>query len=327
MAPNSVKALAANVKDSSLHQHEETANRRAVLCRGARPLPAILLAIVGLSTVASDLMGQAVKPDEPRTGPRSANEQLRSTEGPIFRAGALEGVGVQTSDGKDAGKIQDLIFDLDTGRVALVALSGQVAGNGPASVVVPAGALRDLNGKNELLRLSSEQVQTAPHPPKAKRDITREWTATALRHFGFTPYWDSEKRDVSAQDVFLPVSRLRGTVVTDQDGKEIGRIADFAITMRGDIAYAGVAMSGDGEQLHPIPLSAFIVPAANAAWQLNLARDIIGNTATFPAAEWPNTLDRGWLEYVHVRYGRSVFDGVNRTPRPNEVRVEKSESR
>ncbi|HVU90256.1 MAG TPA: PRC-barrel domain-containing protein [Pirellulales bacterium] len=327
MAPNFVKALASNVKNGSLNANAEMANRRAVAFRGAHAVAAILLALGAWSSLSCSLVAQAIKPEERRTGPRPANEQVRSTEGPIFRASALEKAGVETKDGKDAGKIQDLILDLDTGRVALLVLDGQVADGGSASVVVPMSALGDINGNKESLRLSSEQVQTAPHPPKDKGDITREWTAVALQHFGVTPYWNSEKLDVGSKDVLMPVSRLRGGVVTGKDGKEIGRIADFAVTMRGDIAYAGVAMEGNDQRLHPIPLSAFVVPAGNAAWQLSLARDIVANTPTFAAADWPKTLDRGWLEYVHVRYGRSVFDGVNRTAHPNQARAEKSEVR
>ena len=104
-----------------------------------------------------------------------------------------------------------------------------------------------------------------------------------------------------------------------------GRINDFAITSRGDIAYAGLAKGDNTQRLHPVPVSAFIVPAGNAEWKLNLPQDIVDNTPTFAVASWPKTLDRGWLEYVHVHYGRSVFDGVN-PPRANDARLRNNQS-
>ena len=69
--------------------------------------------------------------------------------------------------------------------------------------------------------------------------------------------------------------------VVDDDGKPLGRINDFAITSRGDIAYAGLAKGDDAQRLHPVPVSAFIVPAGNAEWKLDLPQDIVDNTPTF----------------------------------------------
>ena len=290
---------------------------------------ATLLALAGCCVL---VVPSWLRPLSPRKGAEELSpptSKCASTEGPIFRVAALEGLAIQTKDGKDAGKIQDLILDLDTGRVALVVLDGQVAGDGSANVVCRSVAGRELDGKSEMIRLSSEQVQTAPHPPKSKGEITREWTGMALAHFGITAYWNTEKLDVevSPRDVLPTASSLRKVVVTDQEGKELGRIVDFAVTARGDIAYAGLAMNGDDQKLHPVPLSAFVAPVGNAQWQLKIPRDIVGKTPTFAVSNWPKTLDRGWLEYVHVRYGRSVFDGVNRSPHPNQAKAANDEAR
>jgi hypothetical protein len=35
------------------------------------------------------------------------------------------------------------------------------------------------------------------------------------------------------------------------------------------------------------------------------ALEVLENTRPFPARQWPEKIDRGWVEYVHVRYGRS----------------------
>lgn len=324
MPPLNIKSLASNVKEGSLSTNAAIASRRETICSNVT-VRVILFALAALSFLSGSLVAQAVKPEERSRGPRFANEQVRSTEGAIFRAGALEGAAVQTKDGNDAGKIHDLILDLDTGRVALLVLGGQEVGTGSTTVVAPMSALRELDGKGEMIRLSSEQIHTAPHPPKSNGEITREWTGVALDHFGIAPYWNSEKLDVeiSPRDVLPRASSMHNVVVTDQDGKELGRIVDFAVTARGDIAYAGLAMNGDDQKLHPVPLSAFVVPVGNSQWQLRIPRDIVANTPTFAVSNWPKSLDRGWLEYVHVRYGRSVFDGVNRSLQPNQAKATK----
>ena len=117
------------------------------------------LVVAGINAAS---YGQEVKPEERNARAKPSNEQVRSTEGPIYRAGALEGIGVRTSDNKDAGKIEDMVLDLDTGRVTFVLLGGQVTSDGATSVVVPMSLLGNLGEKSETLRLSSEQVQTAP---------------------------------------------------------------------------------------------------------------------------------------------------------------------
>ena len=149
--------------------------------------------------------------------------------------------------------------------------------------------------------------------------MTRAWAGVVLSHFNLAPYWKTEKDQVNDRDLLVRASSLRNVAVVDDDGKPLGRINDFAITSRGDIAYAGLAQGDKADRLHPVPASAFIVPAGNSEWKLNLPQDIVNKTPTFTVASWPKTLDRGWLEYVHVRYGRSVFDGVNRTARPNQA--------
>jgi hypothetical protein len=281
------------------------------------------LSLTTIGVLPATTFGQAVEPAARKASAQPSNEQIRSTEGPIFRIGAVTGSKLASNDFKGSAKIQDVIMDLDTGHVPFVVLAVEDADGAAAPLVVPTSAIRDFGTREQSLRLTAEELRQSPKVPKAASELTRAWATSVLGHFKTEPYWKADNDRVSDRDVLVRASQLHDVVVLADDGKPLGRIQDFAMTSRGDIAYAGLSRHDKTDQLHPIPLSAFIAPVGNAEWRLNLPPDIVENTPKFAAASWPTTLDRGWLEYVHVRYGRSVFDGVNRTAQPNQAPPQK----
>ena len=101
-------------------------------------------------------------------------------------------------------------------------------------------------------------------------------------------------------------------LVGDSHGVKVGVISDLAIVeSSGLLAYTALAerVAAAGK-FHAVPLSAYLAKPGERAWQLDLPAESVGQTKTFSADHWPSTMDRGWLEYVHVNYGRSTFDGV-----------------
>jgi len=274
------------------------------------------VAITASVTTAS--RAQVLREDRTASATQPANEQVRSTEGAIARASSL--MDQQVSDGKFTGRIQQLLLDLDGGRVALVVVATDAtAGDESKRMVLPAELFGNLvNGE---IKLSPEQLQATTQLPEQPQDLTRAWAEGIYTRFGLTPYWKHSDAKFRNEDVFVSTERLHDTPVVDRAGKKIAQVQDLAITSRGAIAYAGLAKLGDAERLYPVPLSAFVVLSDDATWRLDLPSDIVENTPTFAADKWPKSLDRGWLEYVHVRYGRSVFDGVNRSARPTQGRA------
>jgi sporulation protein YlmC with PRC-barrel domain len=118
-------------------------------------------------------------------------------------------------------------------------------------------------------------------------------------------------------------SQIRGTPILSKDGTPIGELRDMAIAINsGVIAYTALATNDTADELRPAPLSALVVHPQQKAWLLELPADVVRETKAFSAKSWPNTIDRGWLEYVHVRYGGSALDGV-RTETAQEGRQER----
>jgi sporulation protein YlmC with PRC-barrel domain len=124
-------------------------------------------------------------------------------------------------------------------------------------------------------------------------------------------------REWTPQDeayAFASLKSLKEMPVTNAAGEDVGKIVDFAIARdTGLIAYAALACSclpDTADKLYPIPLSALVVKPEAKAWILELPLDVLAGTPTFQVNEWPEKIERAWVEYVHVRYGRSPFGGV-----------------
>jgi len=156
--------------------------------------------------------------------------------------------------------------------------------------------------------VTPEKLRQAPtFDEEPGQPLTRAAGAKVFAHFEQPVPWKKEKAD---RPLAL-VSQLRELPIANAAGKRLGRIDDFALLLdKGLVGYAAVTMDEDAAQLFPVPLSAFVVTPEVEHWVLELPKDILAQTPRFNANAWPDKIDRGWVEYVHVRYGRSPFAGV-----------------
>ncbi|QDU94274.1 PRC-barrel domain-containing protein [Lignipirellula cremea] len=121
----------------------------------------------------------------------------------------------------------------------------------------------------------------------------------------------SDWSEAADQYQFALLTNLQGKVIVDADGKPVGEVVDLALLERdGRIAYAGARFEDKRDHLHAIPLSAFVASPGSETWRLEVDEKVIENTPTFAPEDWPTQIDRAWVEYVHVRYGKPLFGGA-----------------
>jgi sporulation protein YlmC with PRC-barrel domain len=231
--------------------------------------------------------------------------------GTIQRAGNLVGCEAVDQAGNGIGRVIDWALDLETGKLALVMIEPSQA-DGLQLIALPARGV-SLGVMTLKANVPDSKIEKSP---RIKLDgepakLTRAWGAKVYQHFGGDPLWkEGEPMDRS----LTLASTLMGTPVTNTAGMEVGRIEDLALVLdQGVVGYLAVTMSGDDKgKLYPIPLSAFVVEPQTKKWILELPADILAGSPSFDANQWPDRIDRGWVEYVHVRYGRSPFAGVRK---------------
>jgi sporulation protein YlmC with PRC-barrel domain len=119
----------------------------------------------------------------------------------VLAASTLAGDKVRNSAGEDLGKVDEIMIDLHSGRVAYAVLSfGGMLGMGNKLFAVPWNALRiDQDEKCFVLDVDKRTLETAPGFDKDNwpdmADTT--WATGVFSHYGATPYWEEypeEKR-------------------------------------------------------------------------------------------------------------------------------------
>ena len=112
----------------------------------------------------------------------------------ILAASTLDGDKVTNSADEDLGKVNSIMIDIPSGRIAYAVLSfGGVLGIGNKLFAVPWDALRvDEDEKCLILDVDKRSLETAPGFDKDNwPDMANPaWGASIFKHYGVTPYWE-----------------------------------------------------------------------------------------------------------------------------------------
>ena len=112
----------------------------------------------------------------------------------VLAASTLAGDSVRNSAGEDLGKVDEIMIDIPSGRVAYAVLSfGGVLRMGNKLFAVPWSALKvDEDEKCFILNVDKTKLENAPGFDKDNwpdmADTT--WGSEVFRYYGATPYWE-----------------------------------------------------------------------------------------------------------------------------------------
>jgi sporulation protein YlmC with PRC-barrel domain len=134
--------------------------------------------------------GAAILPDD---------ENDASGPGPeVMDAATLNGDSVVNAAGDDLGKIEAIMLDVTSGRIAYAVLSfGGIFGIGTKLFAIPWSALvLDPTEKRFVLDVSKDRLESAPgfdkdHWPSM---ADQKWATEIHEYYSVTPYWDDEVR-------------------------------------------------------------------------------------------------------------------------------------
>ena len=181
-------AIAGSVRDSTPFTHND-------LCD-----PDVML--IANATTKVDSEGyQRASPD--REVPMQADKIKQTDSSRKFRsvlaASTLEGDAVRNSAGEDLGKVDDIMIDIPTGRVAYAVLSfGGFLRMGNKLFAVPWSALTvDEDEKCFILDVDKGTLETAPGFDKDNWPDMADsrWATEVYRHYGARPYWEDYREE------------------------------------------------------------------------------------------------------------------------------------
>ena len=112
----------------------------------------------------------------------------------VLTASALKGDKVVNQQGEDLGKIEEIMIDLDHGRIAYAVLSfGGFLGMGDKLFAIPWQAFAvDTVQKRLVLNADKELLKKAPGFDKDNWPNMADpaWGTKLYGYFGYMPYWD-----------------------------------------------------------------------------------------------------------------------------------------
>ena len=119
--------------------------------------------------------------------------QVERTLGVVLSGSSLKGDRVVNYKGEDEGKIEEIMIDLDRGRVAYAVLSfGGVFGMGDKLFAIPWQAFSvDTTKKQFVLNADKELLEKAPGFDKNNWPDMADLSlgSTLYGYYGYKPYW------------------------------------------------------------------------------------------------------------------------------------------
>jgi sporulation protein YlmC with PRC-barrel domain len=149
--------------------------------------PSTAILVIWTLLLMAEALAQGVSAPAPRTSPSMQDAVL-------LRSKTLFEYRVKSPHGEDLGKIEEVMIDMEIGRVAYAVLSfGGLLGLGSKWVPVPwdAVALRP-DEKVLLLKIEKEKIEKAPNFEAATLPelANRQWGAVIHTYYGYPPYWE-----------------------------------------------------------------------------------------------------------------------------------------
>jgi sporulation protein YlmC with PRC-barrel domain len=149
--------------------------------------PSTAILVIWTLLLMAEALAQGVSAPAPGTSPSMQDAVL-------LRSKTLFEYRVKSPHGEDLGKIEEVMIDMEIGRVAYAVLSfGGLLGLGSKWVPVPWDAVALLpEEKVLLLKIDKEKIEKAPNFEAATLPelANRQWGAVIHTYYGYPPYWE-----------------------------------------------------------------------------------------------------------------------------------------
>lgn len=249
----------------------------------------------------------------------------------FLSAGTIKGDKVVNRAGEDLGKIEELMIDLENGRIAYAVLSfGGFLGMANKLFAIPWQALTLRPHEHAfLLDIPKEILEKAEGFEKDKWPLTHEELFRTYTYYGYQPYWQigvagtgvmaqtESQRMIRMGTMegrsdldFLSASTIKGDKVVNRAGENLGKIEELMIDLTdGGVAYAVLSFGGFlglGNKLFAIPWQALTLRLHEHAFVLDVAKETLEKAEGFDKDHWPVT-NREWLATMYSYYGYQPY--------------------
>ncbi len=263
----------------------------------------------------------------------------------FLSASTIKGDKIVNTDGEDLGKIEELMIDLQDGKVAYAVISfGGFLGMGDKLFAIPwkAFSLR-LHKHAFTLDIPKEILEKAEGFDKDNWPLTREELSRSYTYYGYQPYWqtgaavragisgETESERIARMEStagrdnpdFLSADTIKSDKVVNRAGENLGKIEELMIDLQdGRVAYAVLShggLLGIGNKLFAFPWQAFKLRVHEHAFLLDIPKETLDKAEGFDKDNWPTT-NRQWLATMYSFYGYQPYWQTERVEaRPGNI--------
>jgi sporulation protein YlmC with PRC-barrel domain len=231
----------------------------------------------------------------------------------MARADHVYGNEVVSSDNQKLGRLNNLMVDLESGRI-LYAVIGETSGR----VAVAPQIFNSTQAANKEIRVKvpKSKVDTAPKF-NAEVDTPSEWNKASLadriyEHFGQSTWWQgSGPADQGTFHNVHKASTLIGRKVVDVGNQPLGKVENIVVNLpAGRVGYVILAPDARfklGNNLYAIPPQAFTLSSDQQTLVSGLDQKTLSSGPHFTPDKWPNLSDTSFASQVYQHYGKQAW--------------------
>ncbi|UEM23771.1 PRC-barrel domain-containing protein [Skermanella mucosa] len=262
------------------------------------PVPAGLIAL-GIAWLAVSVASTTPQPD------RFAADGKGWRRRAVLSAQSLIGDEVRNLENQGLGRIEDIMIDVPTGRVAYAVLSfGGIMGMGGKLFALPWQALRvDERRRQVWIDIDRARLREAPGFDKD------DWPDMADLSWGHRVhgFWMGRDGDVLHRRV-MSAGSLAGDTVRNRAGQDLGTIEATMVDLAdGRVVYTVLAFGGTlgfGEKLFAVPWRVLRLNEQEKRFILDADPERLKQMQGFDKDKWPDMADPAWSSRIEMQFAR-----------------------
>lgn len=226
--------------------------------------------------------------------PEFAPNYLAQRLGAVQKFTTLPGVAVRETKGRKLGKLEDMVVDLNSGRLLCVLVS-----HGSTVVAVPGAAFNSADKLAARINLNNVNFSTAPHAPSSDLAAVLGSLGESYSYFGERFNGDST---ITARA--RKCSELIGARVRNNAGESLGTVVNLMVDLPTErVVYVLISFTGKDSDLYAVPPMAFQNSGEHSPLVLNIDKSRAESLSHDDGFFWSNLAESSWAINLYHAFG------------------------
>lgn len=288
-------------------------------------------AILGITAALSfPVAGLAAHNDDDKNlQTSSSTHRGAGALGTVFGENKLIGSSVMGSADKEVGEIQDIVVDLESGRVLYVVLD-TTREFGDDHIAIPPSLFGQGQSRGDTvhLRLKGDE-QKLKNAPKFTGDIDKpnqlgqaSFVSQIYQHFGQSAWWQGQPAaNTGSFNNVHKASDLPGMNIKNVSDQDIGEVNHVMMNLpAGRVVYVVFDPSdnfaSEDNNLYALPPNALTLHSDKKTLVSNLTKDKLAGAPHFTRDNWAELSNPSFASRVYQYYGKQAYFDAGGTLAP-----------